>query len=70
LRRLTVLDLSLPRVDRLEVRRLLKRLHATAATKVLILTAHQVEEAGAAAPRFGADAYVTRPLRRARSWIP
>ena len=58
-----VLDIGLPGMDGWEVLRNLRSEQATAAIKVLILTAHAQPEVAEQAVAGGADDFMTKPFR-------
>ena len=60
---LLILDVGLPRMDGWEVLRNLRSEQATAAIKVLILTAHAQPEVAEQAVAGGADDFMTKPFR-------
>lgn len=59
---LVVLDLMLPGIDGYEVCRRLRESPATAATKVLVVTARAREAERVRGLAEGADAYITKPF--------
>jgi CheY-like chemotaxis protein len=60
--RVVVLDLTLPRVDGLEVLRRLKSHERTRSLPVVILTSSREEPDIATAYRLGANSYIVKPL--------
>lgn len=60
-----ILDIGLPGMDGWEVLRNLRSESATAAIRVLVLTAHAQPEVAAQAVEGGADAFMTKPFRPA-----
>jgi len=59
---LIVLDLMLPEVDGLDVCKILRRDHATAAIPIIMLTAKAAEMDRVVGLEVGADDYVTKPF--------
>jgi CheY-like chemotaxis protein len=59
---LILMDISIPRIDGLEVTRLLKGDQATHGISVVALTAHAYPEDRIRAETVGCDGYLTKPL--------
>ena len=62
---LVISDVSMPGLSGLEVCRALKAAPRTAATAVLLVSAHAGEQDRAAGMQAGADDYLTKPIRPA-----
>ena len=60
--RVVLLDLKLPKIDGLEVLRRIKSDSRTRSIPVIVLTASRFDRDIAASKKFGADAYIVKPV--------
>jgi len=62
---MVILDLEMPRLNGLEACQAIRKLPAHSKTPIVILTAHDGQDAEDAASRVGATAFLTKPFRAA-----